>query len=177
MLHLRFLQFNACDCFVVLGFLYFLQDVLYPPGVINQAIQLLMILWAFIESVKYIINFKHTPRLLNIVSLLVAMYTLYGVLYMLYVAEVHITEAGSRYVGTYLYLQNALNSLLPFYLLYSFACQNKLTAKRLRIYCIVFLTLFVVMYFNLTKWHFCKLLLRVLNGKSLQIILDITLLC
>lgn len=151
MLHLRSLQFNACDCFVALGCLYFLQDVLYPPGVINQAIQLLMILWAFIESVKYIINFKHTPRLLNIVSLLVAMYTLYGVLYMLYVAEVHITEAGSRNVGTYLYLQNALNSLLPFYLLYSFACQNKLTAKRLRIYCIVFLTLFVVMYFKSYK--------------------------
>jgi hypothetical protein len=70
---------------------------------------------------------------------------------MLYVAEVHITEAGSRNVGTYLYLQNALNSLLPFYLLYSFACQNKLTAKRLRIYCIVFLTLFVVMYFKSYK--------------------------
>lgn len=148
---MHFFRTNVCDLYVVLGCLYFLQDMLYPAGFINRTIQMVMMIWALIVAVRYIINFKNTHPLLNAVSLLVGMYTIYGVLLMLYSSDVHISEGGSREVGSYLYLQNALNSLLPFYLLYSFAEQGKLTARRIGIYCFIFFILFIAFYFRTYK--------------------------
>lgn len=142
-------RLNSCDLYVAIGCLYYLQGVLYPSGFINQAIQMLMILWALIVSIKYMINFKNTPPLLNAVSLLVAMYAIYGVIFMLYSSEVYI--GGSREVGSYLYLQNALNSLLPFYLLYSFAERGKLTAHRMRMYCLILFILFIAIYIRIYR--------------------------
>ena len=150
-MQLRLYKLNACDWYIVIGCLYYLQDVLYPSGIINRILQILMMLWALSISLKYIINFKQTPQLLNMVSLLVVMYTIYGITFMLYSNEVNITEGGIREVGSYLYLQNALNSLLPFYLFYAFAEQGKLTVERIRIYCFVFLLLFIAMYFKSYK--------------------------
>lgn len=152
MLHLRRIHLNACDFYVALGCLYYLQDVIYPSGIINQLIQLLMMLWALVVSLRYLFNFTHTPRLLNVVSLLVAMYTIYGSALILFSPEITINEGNMmRAVKPYTYMQNAFNSLLPFYLFYSFAKQGKLTSKRIYVYCIIFFFLFIAMYFKLQQ--------------------------
>lgn len=152
---------NSCDLYVALGCIYYMQGVLYPPGIINQAIQSGMILWALVVAVKYIINFKYSPSLLNVISLLVIMYCVYGSLYMLSNESTQISEGGAKNVGSYLYLQNALNSLLPFYILYSFSEQGKLSVSRICSYCIIYLLLFVAVYF---RYHEQMLLQAALVG-------------
>lgn len=152
---------NSCDLYVALGCIYYMQGVLYPPGIINQAIQLGLILWALVVAVKYIINFKYSPSLLNILSLLIIMYCVYGGIYMLFNESTQISEGGARSVGSYLYLQNALNSLLPFYIFYSFSEQGKLSVNRIYSYCIIFLLLFIVVYF---RYHEQMLLQAALVG-------------
>lgn len=132
----KILNINRCDVFVVMWCLYRLQGLLYPVGIINQLLQFGMILWAMIIAVPYILNAKNNPRVLNMVSLLVLMYTIYGVHYWLLARPVVYPWGGAP--AKYGYLQTSFNSLLPIYLFYHYTRMGYLTEERIRIYIVAF---------------------------------------
>lgn len=139
---------NRCDLYVMLWVMYSFQGILYSPGIINQIIQFLMLIWSLMVSLKYLINWNNRPRLLKVTSLLVYMYLIYGLVYMFYSQPVTFSGGGSP--ASYYYIQLSLNSLSPIFLFYSYARNGNLTEKRLRIYFFLFV---VVAFFSFQHIH------------------------
>lgn len=136
-----FKYINQCDVYVGLWCIYMLQEVLYSPGIINQLIQLVMLLWAMIALFKHLFQSTESSSILNATLLLIAMYVIYGVIHIMF---------GSPTKGqyTYYYLQSALNSLAPIYLFYSFARDGKLTSDRIRIYLPILVFVCILLYYK-----------------------------
>lgn len=147
-MHSNHYSLNTCDVYVLLGIFYYLQNIVYPPGIIAQTIQLIMILcglWAIIKTTS---EQSHMPGMLRIALLLIIMYSLYGLAEMLYPRHILITEGYlNKEVHAYVYIQNALNSFLPFFVFYRFYNSGKLTGKRIAIYLFLFLATTFVRYF------------------------------
>ena len=76
-------RINLCDIFVMLWGIYYLQGILYSPGILNQAVQLLMILFGLYAVCQYIMN-KSKSRLINATIALIVMYCIYGTFIILY---------------------------------------------------------------------------------------------
>lgn len=130
---------NQCDVFVLLWALYYLQGLLYPSGIINQAIQLIMILIGLISLVYYV--FRGTGhKIVNATILLIGMYCIYGV-------QIIIMGDGIEWTTDSTYLKNSLNSLLPIIFFYIQARQGKLTQQRIRLYLIFILLVIIVFFF------------------------------
>lgn len=132
----KVLNINRCDVYVAIWCLYRLQGLLYPQGAINQILQLVMLLWAMVVAVPYILNIKNNPRVLNALSVLLLMYTVYGVYYLLLGTPV--IDADGLSPRKYVYLQNSLNSLLSIYLFYHYAKSGYLIENRLPMYITAF---------------------------------------
>ena len=123
--------------------IYMLQEVLYPPGIINQVLQLVMLLWSIIALFRYMIDstkYSYSP-ILKATFLLIVMYTIYGIIHIMYDEPVN-----GQY--TYYYLQSALNSLAPIYLFYEFTMNGKLTSGRIRIYLPILIVTCILLYYK-----------------------------
>lgn len=142
----KVLNINRCDVYVAIWCLYRLQGLLYPQGAINQILQFVMLLWAMVVAVPYILNIKNNPRVLNALSVLVLMYTVYGVCYLLFGTPYVINELGVH-ITKYGYLRNSLNSLLPIYLFYHYARAGYLTEQRITMYFVVFILMSFILFF------------------------------
>lgn len=139
---------NACDLYVLLGIFYYLQNIAYPPGIIAQAIQLIMILWGIWAAAKTIIEPRRMPLVLRAAMLLIIMYSLYGLAEMVYPRHILITEGYlNKEVHAYVYLQNALNSFLPFFVFYRFYNSGRLSGRRIAVYLFLFLATTFIRYF------------------------------
>lgn len=137
-----FKYINQCDIYVGLWCIYMLQGVLYPQGIINQLLQLIMLLWAMIAVFKYILQSRiyiFSP-ILKASFLLIVMYTIYG--------GIHIMFGDSMFYGQYVYLQNSLKSLAPIFLCYYFTMNGKLTSDRIRIYLPFLIITCVLLYYK-----------------------------
>lgn len=121
--------------------IYMLQGVLYPSGFINQLLQLIMLLWGMIALFKYMIQTTESSSILKVTILLIAMYTIYGVIHIMF---------GEAIIGqnTYYYLQSALNSLVPVFLFYDFTKNGKLTSDRIRIYLPILIVTCILLYYK-----------------------------
>ena len=128
-----FKRINQCDIYVALWCIYMLQEVLYSPGIINQLLQLVMLIWGIIAFFKYIIQTTEHSPILKATILLIAMYTIYGGIHFL----IH---------DKYYYLQISLNSLVPIFLFYYFAMDGKLTSDRIRIYLLILIPTCIMLY-------------------------------
>ena len=136
-------RINQCDVFVGLWCIYMSQEVLYSPGIINQAIQLIMLLWSLTALFRYIINlsnYSYSP-ILKATFLLIVRYTLYGTIHIMF--DEPILGQNKHY-----YLQSALNSLAPIYLFYEFTKNGKLTCDRIRIYLPILLVVCILLYYK-----------------------------
>lgn len=136
-------RINQCDIYIGLWCIYMLQEVLYSPGIINQVIQLVMLLWSLIALFRYIFNstnYLYSP-VLKATFLLIVMYTLYGTFHIMYDEPIK-----GQY--TYYYLQSALNSLAPIYLFYEFTMNGKLTSDRIRLYLPILLVVCILLYYK-----------------------------
>ena len=104
---------NKCDIFILITLLYYLQGVLYPSGIINQFLQLIIILWGLICAIKVFTyrGFKHPP--LTATYVLCGMFVIYGAFLLLFgnIHNMHIHDAPPQYI----YLQVSLRSLLPIF--------------------------------------------------------------
>lgn len=125
--------------------LYMLQDVLYPSGMINQMLQLIMLLWGLIALYKYATNTNIHSPFLKATFLLVSMYVLYGGVHIIWGKGV-VKEYDV--VPTYYYLRSALNSLVPIFLFYYFSHKKYLTSDRIRIYLPIFIFVCILIYYK-----------------------------
>lgn len=157
-------KLNPCDVYIALYCMFLLQDVIYPSGILNQLISLVLIVWSLSLSLKYILNFKYSPPLLNATSLLVLMYTCYGLLAILYDVQYRFVIHGivGDYRAPYVYLRDSLTSLLPIYFFYHFSRRGSLDGRRIRAYFFVFLAIYIINYFH----NYQKMLLDAITKDS-----------
>lgn len=134
-------KINQCDVYVCMWCIYMLQGILYPSGIINQLLQLLMLLWAMIAVFKYVVQpVTHSP-ILRVTFILILMYTVYGIIHFMF-DEAVIGQ------NTYYYLQSALNSLAPIFLFYDFTMNGKLTSDRIKIYLPILILICILLYYK-----------------------------
>lgn len=136
-------RINQCDIFVGLWCIYMLQGILYPRGIFNQLLQLIMLLWSMLAVVRYIIHsteYLHSS-ILKAAFLLIVMYTIYGVIHIMFGDAIMMRDQ-------YLYLQASLNSIAPIFLFYTFTADGKLTSDRFRIYLPVLIVTCVLLYYE-----------------------------
>ena len=136
-----FKRINHCDIYVGLWVIYMLQGVIYSPGIINQFLQLVMLLWGLTAFFKYI-NQSSMRRssILKATFILIIMYALYGCIHIMF---------GKRMISSnYVYLQSSLNSLIPIFLFYYFTYKGYLTSNRIRIYLPIFILTCILLYYK-----------------------------
>lgn len=128
---------NRSDIFLALNILYSMQGILYPNGIINQALQLVIIIWGLSIFSKFLLSQLRQTRFLKATTALVLMYCLYGCILLFFGNPliINIPDAPSRYI----YLQVSLRSLLNIYVFYHYASKGFLTSSRIRIYTILLL--------------------------------------
>ena len=134
----RIRLFNISDLFVGLWALYYMQGMLYPQGIINQCVQLIMILMGLVSLGKCIIT-KANSSLIVTSALLVLMYILYGGVIILF-------GDGIPWTTDSTYLKNSLNSLLPIFFFYLQTKNANLTENRIRIYTLIMLLCVMLFY-------------------------------
>ena len=138
-----FKRINQCDVYVGLWCLYMLQGILYPRGIINQLLQLIMLLWSMIAVLKYMTQSDEYAysSILKSTFLLIVMYTIYGGIHVMFGEAIMMRDQ-------YLYLQASLNSLAPVFLFYFFAMDGKLTNDRIRIYLPILIVTSILLYYE-----------------------------
>ena len=136
-----FRKINQCDVFVGLWCIYMLQDVLYPAGIINQLLQLIMLMWSMIAVFKHLAQSTGHSSILKATFVLIAMYVIYGTLHIMFDDPIIIQ-------GQHVYLQTALNSLSPIFLFYYFTKNGKLTSDRIRIYLPILIVVCILLYYK-----------------------------
>ena len=134
-------KINQCDVYVGMWCIYMLQGVLYPSGIINQLLQLIMLLWAMIAVFRYLVQPVTRSPILKMTFILILMYTIYGTIHIMF-------DEGIIGQNTYYYLQSALNSLAPVFLFYDFAMNGKLTSDRIRIYLPILIITCILLYYK-----------------------------
>lgn len=136
---------KICDFFVGMWGLYYLQGILYPSGIINQVLQLVMICFGLHATIKCLPQ-KNMPQLLKATLCLIVMYVIYGGIIILF-------DDGISVVSNTYYLKNSFNSLLPIFFFYFYSKQNGiLNETRIRYYCLfcTMISIFVFMNFGQT---------------------------
>lgn len=138
-----FKYINQCDVYVGLWCIYMLQDVLYPAGIINQFLQLIMLVWSMIAVFKYLLESRTDvySSILKATLLLMAMYIIYGGIHIMFGESI-------KGENTYYYLQSSLNSLAPIFLFYYFTMNGKLTSDRIRIYLPILIVICILLYYK-----------------------------
>lgn len=138
-----FKRINQCDVYVGLWCVYMLQDVLYPSGIINQVLQLIMLLWGMTALFRFMVDSKEYSysSVLKASFLLIMMYVIYGTIYIMFGNPTSNLE-------TSYYLQSALNSLVPIFLFYELTMNGKLTSDRIRIYLPILLIVCILLYYK-----------------------------
>jgi hypothetical protein len=142
------IAFNRCDLYVIIGCLYQLSGVLYTTGLFNRILQLVLLFWALVVSVKYFFSTDKKPAFVKATALLVFMYVVYGSLNIAFGETIYILGSfDAPAVRKYSYLQNALNSLLPIFVFAEYGKQGVLTKSRIQTYFFVFLSIFIIRYY------------------------------
>lgn len=135
-------KIKGCDVFVALWCLYYLQNILYASGALNQLIQLLMILIGISSFYSCFID-HYKPSQIKATQVLVVMYAIYGLIIIMF-------GDGIQWTTDSTYLKNSLNSLLPILYFYVQTRNGVLTEERIRIYAIIML---LVMVANFYLWE------------------------
>lgn len=117
-----------------------MQDILYPQGVINQGIQVLIMGWAIYEAGIYMLPQRGLPLMLKATSLLLFMYFVYGSIFIIFGSEFFSTPSN--------YLKSFVNSFLPIYLFYKYSKDGYLDEKRMRIYFLIFLCVIIPQFYH-----------------------------
>lgn len=130
---------NSCAIYISTWLLYNLQGILYQSGgFISQCLLLFLLLWSIVFVFK-VNRIKHVPLYFKSLNLLVALFSIYGVLLIVSGKQLYITEGTKTLVSNSTYLKNILASLLPIYAFYYFSRIGQLTEKALRRWSFVFI--------------------------------------
>ena len=131
-------KINVCDIFVLIWGMYYLQDIIYPQGLINQILQLIMIALGLFSFFQCILN-RSNPELIRSTILLILMYIVYGSIIIMFGDNIDKTVDST-------YLKASFNSLLPILFFYQQAKKQHLNAIRIKVY-FFFFSSFTIMHF------------------------------
>lgn len=121
--------------------IYMSQEILYSPGIINQLLQLIMLLWSMIALFKHLFQSTEHSSILKATFILIVMYAIYGTIHIMFDDPIKVQ-------GQYVYLQTALNSLAPIFLFYYFTKNGLLTSDRIRIYLPILIIVCILLYYK-----------------------------
>lgn len=138
-------HFNKCDFYISLWVFYYLQDIVYPQGLISQIVLLFILLISFVYAFK-VVNLHSLPQYLKGLNLLLGFFLIYGVHLIIFGGD--IKYYGGREITSYAYLQSILISLLPIYVFYYFTKIKLLDDERLKCWVVVFFISTILLYFK-----------------------------
>ena len=127
-----------CFIYISLWCLYYLQGVVYMSGGLISRLLLLILMIITIYYFFYAHNNYRLPKVLRYVSVLVAIWTLYG-------AAIILTGSSSN---RYIYLKQIYCSLLPVFPFYVFTKQGNLTLSGLQRWSVLFLLLCILQFYR-----------------------------
>lgn len=137
------IKFNLSDIYVGIWILYYLQNILYPAGIINRILVAAFLIISVYRGGKYMIFLKASPLIIKATAVLLWCFIIYGSVFILF-PDVEL----SGYTSSYVYLQNSLMSLLPILVFYDFFRKGYLDEKRMLLYIIPFMTLCIIQYYS-----------------------------
>lgn len=138
-------RFYFCDFYLIIWSLYQLKGLLYPEGVLNGIIHYIMLFWGVIITTKYYFTFQKIPTFLRVVLVLLAMYIIYGLLYIYSGEELYAAGGRIRIIKT-AYLLNSLDSLMPIFIFYYYSCKGFFNDKKIVSYLIVIFIVSIISY-------------------------------
>lgn len=120
-----------------------MQDILYPRGVINVGLQFVSLIWGLYASRGF---WMSKNPIIKSTSILLFMYIIYGVFYLMFPEGYR--DFNGIEISHYKYLQISLNSLLPIVACYAYSIKGYLSEKRILIYSLIFLGVFIILFIN-----------------------------
>lgn len=145
--------FSFCNIYILLWLVYDMQNLVF--GRTGTAFATIIIFFLIGISACYtlyaLVRFK-MPTYMKGLTLLVAMFTVYGLFLILSERLIFIRASGAV-VANYNYIKQIYISLLPVFPFYVFARQGKLNENILRNWTVVFLLLTIVSYFFTSQQH------------------------
>lgn len=140
-------QINIANIYILLWCLYTIQGVLFASGTILTQALLLLILVISIFYAVYCYNHYKLPRFFTGLSLLLFIFTIYGVTLIMKGERLEMTEINPIVVNNYTYLKSIYMSLLPIFPFYAFTRKGLITEKTLQVSIFIFLVVTTVAFF------------------------------
>lgn len=137
---------NPCNWYFFLWCLCELKGTLYEPGsAISQGLMLILMLISAKEVLvyyqKYSKYYEKSYKFFKCITMLMMMYTFYGVL--LFITDGFVNQVGP----TYYYLQSYYISFFPIFTCYVYTKRGLLTLENFRFWVIIFVVVGVCQYF------------------------------
>ena len=114
-------------------------------------------LYYFIYANRY----YHLPKFMKILNVLICILSIYGIFHIMF--DPPVKDISGNLENKSLYLQTALESLLPIYAFYVFTRKGQLTLEKIKFLIPFFIALSI---FQFTQMHQKRLLLAILKGSS-----------
>lgn len=131
--------------YLCLWILYNLQGTLYTSGALLSRLLLLAILTiSFIDFFK-LVSKRDTPLLLKGLNVLVVVFTIYGIIHIMFGEAILVDELE---YPTYGFLKSIYSSLLPLYSFYLYTKEGYFSLSDLRRWIFVFFLVVIVQYFR-----------------------------
>lgn len=143
--------FSFCNLYILLWLVYTMQNLVFGrTGTIYATIIVFFLIGISAYYTLYALARYKMPSYMKGLTLLVAMFTVYGLVLILS-GRVIIRTSGA--VANYNYIKQIYISLLPVFPFYVFTRQGKLDENMLRNWAVVFLLLTIVSYFFTSQQH------------------------
>ena len=141
--------FNLSNIFLLVWFVYHLQNYLWPLG----SISMLLFLFQIVVSVYclfYANKYYDIPHTLKAVNLLVILFFTYGTIRIVGGEQLVIAENGNI-VNPMDFTRHYINSLLPIYVGFTLAKSGQITKSHLAFWCIAFIIFATIEYNGLQQ--------------------------
>lgn len=144
--------FSFCGIYILLWLVYTMQNLVFGlTGTIYATIIIFFLIGVSAYYTLYALVRYKMPSYMKGLTVLVAMFTVYGLILML--SGRTIIRMSGNEVANYNYIKQIYISLLPIYPFYVFTRLGRLSENTLRIWAVVFLLLTIVSYFFTSQQH------------------------
>ncbi len=151
MISLKLQKLNRCDWFLIAWVIYYLQGIAYPAGgVLSVGLLAINLLVSAVYAIK-VIQLPDKPVYFKGLNMLMALFTIYGIVYIMFSPSTVRYPIPGISVQSYNYLKSIYLSMLPIYPFYYLSRKGYLTMERLKLYGIVFLASIVLSYFRMQR--------------------------
>lgn len=135
------------NIYIFLWLVYSLQTFIFGGmGSVYSRIIVMFLMGVSVYYFVYTLNYYKMPSYMKGLSILLAMFTIYGVLLIL--SPSTFKGADGETVPKYRYIFNIFLSLLPIFPFYVFTCQGKINEEILRKWVLVFFVVVTLQYFQ-----------------------------